>query len=260
MSDAEIAELYNNGTGLELQGASSVNLTTGLQAFYKLSDLTDSSGNNRTHTNNGNVSFASGKLGNAANLQGSQTLEAQINSISSSSSGSYSCWVNRNGIVEFPLCLIKAFGTSVYADSYTATHPDGRLNGSIPSLGEFSVNLNSTDWAHFVLSYNSTTQEAKMYANGQVFYAGTTSSAFQDSNFVIGAGDGWQGKGLVDAVGIWDRALTEAEVAELYNGGDGLELGSEGNNYNSYFSVAKIQGKSIFTGKVKFIDPMGYNS
>jgi hypothetical protein len=31
------------------------------------------------------------------------------------------------------------------------------------------------------------------------------------------------------------------------------------NNENSYYKV-KIQGKTKFLGKAKFIDPMGYNS
>ena len=198
-------------------------LLNSLQAFYKLDNTTDASGNGNTLTNNNNVTFTSGKIGNAANLQGNQTLSTQILSITNGSSGSYSCWVNRNGISEFPLCLINAFGTSVYADSYTGQHADGRLNSYIPSLGEYSVNLNSTDWVHFVLSYDSTTQQVKLYANGQQYHTGTTSSAFGNSNFVIGAGDGQNGKGLVDAVGIWNRALTESEVTELYNSGSGLE-------------------------------------
>ena len=32
-------------------------------------------------------------------------------------------------------------------------------------------------------------------------------------------------EGQIDAVGIWNRALSDAEVAELYNNGTGLELG-----------------------------------
>ena len=222
-------------------------LTDNLLAFYKLSDTSDSSGNNRALTNIGGVGFSTGKIGNAANLQGNQTLNIQISSIGYESSGSYSCWFNRNELEEFPLCLVKGFGTSVYADSYTGEHTDGRLNGYIPSLGEFSVNLNSTDWAHYVLSYDSGTQEVKLYANGQLYYTGTTASAFQDSDFVIGYGDGWDGKGLVDAVGIWDRALSDSEVAELYNNGTGLELDGAAQP-----TLVKMQAPVKFFGKVKF--------
>lgn len=182
-------------------------------------------------------------------------MEVQINEITNASSGSYSCWVNRNGIEEYPLCGIKAFGTSLYFDSYNTSiagegagnggGPDGRLNAGCP-LGEYSVNLNATDWAHFVLTYDVNTQETKFYANGQVFFTGSSESLFSDSNFILGYGDGHQGKGLVDAVGIWSRALSEAEVAELYNSGNGLEL--EG----PVASFVKIQGNVKFYGNVKF--------
>jgi hypothetical protein len=196
-------------------------LSSGLQAFYRLSDTSDSSGNGNTLTNNGGVTFSSGKIGNAANLQGNQTLEAQIASIVTGSSGSYSCWINRNGIEEFPLCVVKAFGTSVYADSYTG----GRLAFYLPSTGnEPSRSLASNVWVHAVLSHDSTIGEVKIYVDGQLFHTENTGDAFQDSSFVLGAGDGQNGKGLVDAVGIWNRALTLGEVSSLYNSGAGIEL------------------------------------
>ena len=53
-------------------------LTDNLLAFYKLSDTSDSSGNNRTLTNNGNVSFASGKIGNAAVFDGQSYLTNSV--------------------------------------------------------------------------------------------------------------------------------------------------------------------------------------
>lgn len=195
-------------------------LSSGLQAFYRLSDTSDSSGNGNTLTNNGGVTFSSGKIGNAANLQGNQTLTAQIASITSGSPGSYSCWINRNGIEEVPLCVVKAFGTSVYADS----HIGGRLAFYLPSTGnEPSQSLASNVWVHVVLSHDSTIG-VKLYVNGQLFHTENTANAFQDSAFTLGAGDGQNGKGLVDAVGIWNRALTLGEVSSLYNSGAGIEL------------------------------------
>lgn len=35
--------------------------------------------------------------------------------------------------------------------------------------------------------------------------------------------------GSIDAVGIWNRALSDAEVAALYNNGTGLEVGQSSN-------------------------------
>jgi hypothetical protein len=55
-------------------------------------------------------------------------------------------------------------------------------------------------------------------------------------------------EGQIDAVGIWNRALSDAEVAELYNNGTGLELGTT----PTLNTLIKIQGNAKFYGKVKF--------
>jgi len=211
----------SGGYGYGYGGGGGGGLSSGLQAFYRLNDLSDSSGNNKTLTNSGGITFVSGKIGNAANLPGNDTLTSAFNGIiGSNTSGSYSCWVNRNGVDEFPRCLIKAFGTSVYADSYNG----GRLLSYIPSLGEFAESLSSSVWAHVVLSFDKTSQTVKLYKDGQVFHTGSTENVFENSDFTIGTGDGQPGRGLVDAVGIWNRALTAGEISELYNSGAGLEI------------------------------------
>ncbi len=51
----------------------------------------------------------------------------------------------------------------------------------------------------------------------------------------------------IDAVGIWNRALSDAEVAELYNNGTGLELDGVAQP-----TLVKMQAPVKFFGKVKF--------
>jgi hypothetical protein len=53
--------------------------------------------------------------------------------------------------------------------------------------------------------------------------------------------------GQIDAVGIWNRALSDAEVAELYNNGTGLEL--EG---VAQPTLVKLQAPVKLIGKIKF--------
>jgi hypothetical protein len=64
--------------------------------------------------------------------------------------------------------------------------------------------------------------------------------------YVGGEGTG-EFNGSIDAVGIWNRALSDAEVAELYNNGAGLEL--EG---SAAPTLVKMQAPVKFFGKVKF--------
>ena len=235
-----------------------VNPASGLQAFYKLSDLTDSSGNGKTLTTNGNVTFASGKIGNAAVFDGSNCL--YVSPFNIGTSFTMGCWVNFTQLSDYDVFLAQYVGAGFYSMS------DGSIQfGDISTWNATSTSgvVTTNTWHHIILVSNA--GSGTLYVDG-VAVASNSSNVLDlndtgDHPFGLNGEVG--GTGLakqIDAVGIWNRALNEAEVAALYNSGAGLELGSEGNNYNSYFSIAKIQGRSIFIGNVKFMDPMGYNS
>jgi arabinan endo-1,5-alpha-L-arabinosidase len=224
LSDAEVAELYNNGTGLEIQAT----LETGLQAFYKLSDLSDSSGNNRTLTNNGNVSFASGKLGNAAqtgdgsyltlpsnafdNVQGDFTVTAFIK-IGDQSIDKWSTWFFCN--FDDELCEMGFENRQLRCNFFGPNEYSG-------------IEETANEWFFASVTASAQTGTLKIYRNG-VLVASTTSGSREERSLNIGiiGGNSWSGgyfDGQIDAVGIWNRALSDAEVAELYNNGTGLEL------------------------------------
>ena len=76
-------------------GGGGTSLTTGLQAFYKLDDLTDSSGNGNALTNNGDVSFSSGKIGNAAVFDNSNYFDIDMSTLPQGSQDrTISFWFN----------------------------------------------------------------------------------------------------------------------------------------------------------------------
>jgi hypothetical protein len=83
---------------------------------------------------------------------------------------------------------------------------------------------------YFALVVDTVNQTKTIYANGvQVGQSatGTTLRSNQDAIIVIGSwwvDGGYAFNGTIDKLGIWNRALTSAEVAELYNSGTGLEL------------------------------------
>jgi hypothetical protein len=240
LSDAEVAELYNNGTGLELEVP---NLNNGLQAFYKLSDLTDSSGNNRTLTNNGNVSFASGKLGNAAVFDGSNCLTGE--SLLVGNTFSVAGWVNNKSNDQCGIVYQNTgFGISILGGVIELT--------DLRSFGEYTTSqIPQNIWNHFAVSVNN--GFAKVFVNGALELEVTNPSNVVDLNGDGGLGIGGNGSFVggtkeMDAVGIWNRALSDAEVAELYNNGNGLELGTT----PTLNTLTKIQGNAKFYGKVKF--------
>ena len=225
LSDAEVAELYNNGTGLELEvQAPVVDLEDGLQAFYKLSDLSDSSGNNRTLTNNGNVSFASGKIGNAAVFDESNNLELQENLLALKTEFTVSSWVKTADNDAYVLACGGLEGILVVNEGGLFTFNASTGYSPIQS----SQYVNDDSWHHLVATFNN--GSVKLYVDGVMDGTGETDSVVPDSNSsktTIGQqpNDSWASfVGQIDAVGIWNRALSDAEVAELYNNGTGLEL------------------------------------
>lgn len=81
-------------------------------------------------------------------------------------------------------------------------------------------------WFEWVLEDNPTAQTTTLYINGAL--AGTisnTSTYTTPGTLEVGgyAGTSSPFKGLEDEVGVWNRALTAAEVNTLWNGGAGLQ-------------------------------------
>jgi hypothetical protein len=200
-------------------------LTDNLQAFYRLSDTSDSSGNNRTLTNNGNVSFAPGKIGNAAVFDGSNYLSSTGNAVLGTSDFSVAGWVNATNL-DGSQKMYYVGGSN----GFTISLMDGILhtaNANVADLYDFnSSDITNNSWFHLLVKRSGAIFTA--YVNGQsigTYDSGDTIEFTGDSQF-IGAyiGGGYNLEGQIDSVGIWNRALSDAEVAALYNNGTGLEL------------------------------------
>ena len=230
-------------------------LTDNLLAFYKLSDLTDSSGNNRTLTNNGNVSFASGKIGNAAGFDGSNTLSKDR--------------FTPFGSNDFTISMfVKDINTNGYYKMFFSTRPDGQETSDAFSFGLtpsstflfYDGNLTDTgfaftenEWYH--VSFVNSSGSLTFYINGSLVGSASQNAAYANSFFYIGnnASGIELFNGSLDAVGIWNRALSESEVTELYNNGTGLELdGGNGGGGGGNPTLVKMEAPIKFFGKVKF--------
>ena len=225
--------VQNGGGG----GGGSVNLTSGLQAFYKLSDTSDSSGNNRTLTNNGNVSFASGKIGNAAVFDGTNSLTTPVPQPSEEMS--ISAWVYLNDTNGYNWVVDSVTGNNWNGGGLGLVLENGTVNSyvfygdTMENLSVSSPNpLNAGEWYHLVGTHVAATGIGKLFINGSLVSTNTfsnTSPFGGDRSNPISIGSNADGvfalfNGSIDAVGIWNRALSDSEVAALYNSGTGLEL------------------------------------
>lgn len=220
------------GYGSEGSGGSGSSLTTNLQAFYRLSDTTDSSGNSKTLTNNGSVSFSTGKIGNAASFSdsaGGQYLTSPVNGYSANGM-SVSLWFKKTGS-KSTSGLISAVsadrtGWTVIREGGDWFFLAGNGSWSVQTSGLVSTSA-SQNWTHLAITDDGSTM--KFYVNGSSVATASTptyaSAAVKLGVFPhFGGNNGQTFDGLIDAAGIWHRALTETEVGTLYGSGNGYEV------------------------------------
>jgi hypothetical protein len=233
-------------------------LTDNLQAFYKLSDTSDSSGYNRTLTNNGNVTFAPGKIGDAAVFnQGSLSRNASF--LANVSELTISAWYKNsengpifsiwgNGSNDFSIVSNGwGNGTSIGMAFFT------NAGGGFYNFPEGTGILDDGQYHHVVMVYSSSNSSFKAFVDGnQIFSESITGQLCTSESLsllVLGSEanrvDAFSSS--IDAFGIWNRALSDAEVAELYNNGTGLELDGVPQP-----TLVKLQAPVKFMGKVKF--------
>lgn len=91
-------------------------------------------------------------------------------------------------------------------------------------------------WYHIVLSINGSTGATTLYVDNSKYntnVGGGSVSQFNVSgrNYVIGS-EAWYNSiasnrhfnGFIDEIGFWDKVLTDGEVSDLYNSGNGLSF------------------------------------
>ena len=196
----------------------------GLFAFWKLDNVNDSSANGLTLTNNNTVTFGSGKIGNAAQFDGTNSLTVLNPDTNVINTKSFSFWVKRTTSTTSQQGLICGLIAGYYI--HTQNDKLGFWNGSAPDNFESIATLPVNDWAHCVVIYDNPT--LKFYIDGTFdseINAGGNASIAQYNNICLGAARQNQihFTGELDAVGIWNRVLTEEEITTLYNNGSGLE-------------------------------------
>ncbi len=190
--------------------------------------------------------------------------QSDMEAESSSAPFSYSFWVRLNNYPSndnFYTILsrwVKSENRGTYFNiDYVHDNGTNILRLYYASNSEYVVIFPVQDIAlsfhHVVAVVDPGTQKAKLYINGLL--VGSTGVDFGDAHgiensfFEIGRFRDGNGNilprytdGLVDEVGVWNRALTAEEVAMLYNDGKGLPYGVGGEPDDAVSSVAFLPG------------------
>ena len=199
-------------------------LWSGLAAFYKLDGLTDSSGNGYTLTNNNGVTFSAGKIGNAANFDGTNWLSRAF----PGSPVSVSLWIKDTEFTGFTNMVVFRNAGNNIAFLIQGIEGDNFrfFSGEDETQIESSITVADNNWHHIVVTIMNGI--VYIYVDGtlNVSEAGGTSGVIATK---IGIGSYEDGSydlldGSIDAVGIWNRPLTQPEVSLLYNNGTGREI------------------------------------
>jgi gliding motility-associated-like protein len=219
-------------------------LKNGLVAYYPFCGNANDISNNGNHGVVNGASLASdrfGKPNSAYIFDGSNDFIEIANSTSLSQSNTngltLSCWIKHDQVWQNPkwLYLIsKTDGTIQNGDGgyiLRAGADAGAPFGYVPVFktvnggNQFSSTNPITDvWEHLCLTYNNDT--ARFYRDGilvKEYFSGSSPLKPNTRNLILGASvsNSSYFKGILDEVGIWDRALSQDEVAQLMNTGTG---------------------------------------
>lgn len=228
LSQANVETLYN-----EVQcpcTTDTVDYPTTNVAYYKLD------GNPQDSTTNGydgvatNVTYNTGKFGQAGVFNGS-TSQIQIaqSILSSNATASFSCWAkgasfantgspdiifqNTQGGFYFAL-LTSSSNFEVYIRNSSGTN--------ITAIQYPLSNFNTVDWYNIVVTFSGLNSAINLYVNNSLVATATAPSSiisYALNNSIGGETGtstlGWNGS--IDQVRIFDTALTAAQVTDLYD-------------------------------------------
>ena len=212
-------------------------------AFWKLDDLTSSVGDfNLTNVNG--VTFAGGKIGDAGYFDRPSGQYLKIANASAGDLVKASSFFTDGFTVA---AWVYPVSTPVFGRSYIVVGTRA-LSGNGWNLGigsGFGGNTNAyvsgvgtevvagaaakNAWNFIAWRYRSADGEVDIYLNS-ASAANTLEVpgwAASTNDFNIGAGANSElvsMDGRIDATGIWNVALSDAQIAELYNSGNGVEL------------------------------------
>ncbi len=171
-------------------------LSNGLVGYWKTDESSgnaaDSSGNSLTLTNNATVTYTAGKFANAGTfVAASSQYLSTATTISSVKTVSF--WTNNASTTDEYINLTSGAYITSSSGTVSAT---GFSSPSIYVNGVLNGTLTASVWNHVVI---------------------TTDTGIDANAFEVGRANSAYNNGKVDEVRTYNRALTSAEVSQLYN-------------------------------------------
>jgi hypothetical protein len=215
-----------------LQVFDSVGAPAGLVGWWRAEDdAKDSAGTNHGVLRNG-TGFSAGKVGQAFSLDGTDDcVEIPDAPALRPVSLTLEAWVAFDVISRLIVIFAKPVGTGT-SDSYALWLDAGTIRGAVGDAASngtqlfapFSPSLGST--YHLAYTFDDAAKQQALYVSGiQVAIGDTTKSIGYDTQPLLLGRDTENGipnfflQGRIDEASIYNRALSGAEIASVYNAG-----------------------------------------
>ena len=213
----------------------SSSLKTSLYAAYNGESNTNDSKGTNNGTAVGGLTYGTGKVGTAFQFNGSNAyVSLPVNNFNFTGDFSISCWfktstVSGNQMIFSNLMYnggarkgyyIALLGDTVYV--WLANTLSFQQNISTSSI----ISINT--WYNIVVTRES--GFVKLYVNNSLIVTDTNAITMEYvyttpsiGAYTNGATTMWHFNGIVDALNVWQKSLTQSEITELYNSGNGAQ-------------------------------------
>ncbi|MCI0682029.1 MAG: LamG domain-containing protein, partial [Gemmataceae bacterium] len=215
-------------SGAAVSGAPTSGLISGWRAEGNALDGTD--GNHGTLVNG--ATFAAGKIGQAFSFDGvNDYVTVADNPSLRPTNLTLAGWVNFSSVPGGLVAIVAKTVGAGALNSYAVWYSGGALHGTICDNAGFdpvSYNFTPTvgQWYHVAYSFDDASNTQSLYVDGVLrnTAATTRSIAYDNHPFQIGSSIEAEAQavffpGRIDETMMWNRALSEAEVAAVRNGG-----------------------------------------
>lgn len=149
----------------------------------------------------------------------------------------FSCWANPGSLTSFHIISQKGYYDGAVQDlqwmlyldnaTYKLTSYIEFTDGSTHGVQDPGAAPSVGTWYHFATSYDG--EWIRLYKDGAQVNAANVGLDVQMTtwDYYLGrrghASKSYHFDGLIDEVGLWNRALSASEISSLYNSGSGLE-------------------------------------
>ncbi len=232
LSAAEVLTLYKTGSGA-LNHSNNLVVPNGLVGLWSFDngDMTWKSGTTGTaydRSGNGNngtlvsmnqsTSPTIGKIGQALNIMSGTTYITFPNISLASTPYTVSAWIYKNDTNDFSIVGGGAGGTNANAH-YIIRSSKAYFGNYGADLGG-NQTISPNKWYHIVFVMDSS-QNKSIYVNGALDAGPTSAGGFYTSyvNYIGTSCCGGAGIGKIDDVRIYNRALSAAEIKQVYLAG-----------------------------------------